>query len=147
MSHQTHYLHDENENGVDESALGVLVAPFLCAVRHAIDADDVGHGWRKVYDVLAWIPQSCLYQNILAQGRVVSPQLVSLANNFRERRLYSHPSSMAKMSGSERRTERPHMMTMCNIAQVNRAEEWNWPPPLDAPPRRPPPPPPPPVAE
>ena len=77
MSQQTHYLHDENENGVDEPALGVLVAPFLCAVRHAIHADDVGHGWRKVYDVLAWIPQSCLYQTILDQGRVVSTQLVS----------------------------------------------------------------------
>ena len=57
---------------------------------------------------------------------------------------------MAKMRGSERRMERPQMMTMCSMAQVTRAEECRPPPPL-VPPLAPPPPPPigrpPPVAE
>ena len=56
----TCYLHDEDEYGIDEPPLGVLVAPLLRAVGHAVDAHEADHGWRKVYDVLAWIPQSCL---------------------------------------------------------------------------------------
>ena len=46
------YLNDEDEYGVDESAVGVLVPPLLRAVRHVVDAHDAGHGARQVHDVL-----------------------------------------------------------------------------------------------
>ena len=46
------YLNDEDEYGVDESAVGVLVPPLLRAVRHVVDAHDAGHGGREVHDVL-----------------------------------------------------------------------------------------------
>ena len=46
------YLNDEDEYGVDESAVGVLVPPLFRAVRHVVDAYDAGHGARQVHDVL-----------------------------------------------------------------------------------------------
>ena len=75
------HLNDEDEYGVDESAVGVLVPPLLGAVRHVVDAHDAGHGGREVHDVL-WRGLSS-HGSHSAWQEIASRFLVNLATTWR----------------------------------------------------------------